>query len=192
MHPGRFRHALGRTPRSTGAAVLGVVVAGALLAGCTADGGDDGSTAPPDAAASATADTGQPVPGQTLPAQSQDPDMTQPADPTPQPTGTTGDGGEGDGDALTEQDSGAQLSLAVGEERPLQLGSAWSWAEPVVDGVAVTLTPVEFLVDPGYVEWLVTGAAPGTATLEVVGEPVCGDTTVCPPTTVTLDVEVTG
>lgn len=191
MHRDRLRHALGRAPRATGTAVLGVVVAGALLAGCAADGGDDGSTGPPDApgpAPTSTAGTGQTLPAPSLPEQSQDPGMTRSPEPTPPPAGTD----EGTGDALTEQDSGTRLTLGVGQERSLQLGSAWSWAVPVVDGESVTLTPVDFLVDPGYVEWLVTGTAAGTATLEVVGEPVCGDTTVCPPTTVTLEVEVTG
>ena len=161
MRPGPVRRALGRAPRAAVAAVAGAV----LLAGCASD------TAP------------------TRSEQTQDPDMAEPSDAT-EPS----DGAEPTGSvtgALTEQDSGTRVDLAVGEELPLRLGSAWSWSEPVVDGAAVTLTPVDFLVDPGYVEWLVTGTAPGAATLEVVGEPVCGDTTVCPPTTVTFDVEVT-
>ncbi|WP_380169262.1 hypothetical protein [Jannaschia sp. R86511] len=111
---------------------------------------------------------------------------------TPGTTPGTAPGTAPTGAVLTEQDSGAQVALTVGEERTLRLGSAWSWSEPVVAGDAVVLTPVDYLVDPGYVEWLVSGAATGSATLEATGEPVCGDTTVCPPTTVTLEVEVTG
>ena len=59
-----------------------------------------------------------------------------------------------------------------------------------MDGDAVTLTPVDYLVDPGYVEWLILGSVPGTATLTAGGEPACTDTTECPATTVTLQLEV--
>jgi len=168
-------------------------VAALLLAGCSAGLGEPpaSSTTGPaiDDTASEDAGTriGTPPPG----GQRTDEEASVPKDPTGA-TASTGPPGGAAAPTLTEQDSGAQVSLAVGQEQPLRLGSAWSWSEPVVDGEALAVTPVEFLVDPGYVEWLVTGARAGTATLEVVGEPGCGDTTVCPRTTVTLTVEVMG
>ncbi|MGJ7439967.1 hypothetical protein [Aquipuribacter sp. MA13-6] len=194
MRPGPVRRALGRAPRAAVAAVAGAV----LLAGCASDTAPTRSEQTQDPDMAEPSDATEPSDGAEPPVPTEPdatgPDATGPDATGPDATGPPGATTEPTGSvtgALTEQDSGTRVDLAVGEELPLRLGSAWSWSEPVVDGAAVTLTPVDFLVDPGYVEWLVTGTAPGAATLEVVGEPVCGDTTVCPPTTVTLDVAVT-
>jgi hypothetical protein len=94
-------------------------------------------------------------------------------------------------EALTEADDGGTVALALGEERPLRLDSAWSW-EPVAGSPAIALTRVDHLVDPGYAEWLVGGVQPGAATLTARGEPNCGDPVDCPPRTLALTVEVSG
>jgi hypothetical protein len=93
---------------------------------------------------------------------------------------------------VTEAADGTRVELAVGEARPLQLTGLWTWDEPVVEGGAVVLTPVDYLVDPGYREWTITGTTAGTATITVSGEPACGDPSVCPPRTVRIEVHVTG
>lgn len=93
---------------------------------------------------------------------------------------------------LTEEADGATLQLAVGEEVSWQLSSDWEWDQPVADGTAVELVPVDYLDDPGFREWLVVATAAGTVTLTVEGLPACGDPTACPQQEVSLTVDVTG
>lgn len=93
---------------------------------------------------------------------------------------------------LTEADDGAQVAIGVGEEVPLRLDNDWTWGEPQVEGDAVSLSRVDYLVDPGFVEWIVVGRVGGSATVEVEGEPACGDPSDCPPSTVRIDFEVEG
>jgi hypothetical protein len=94
--------------------------------------------------------------------------------------------------ALSEADDGASVSLTVGEEVPIRLANGWVWDQPVVDGDAVTLTQVDYLVDPGFAEWIIEGARPGLALVTAHGEPDCGDVSTCPPTTVRLEFRVSG
>lgn len=94
------------------------------------------------------------------------------------------------GESVTEADSGSTVTVAVGQELPLRLGSDWSWDEPQADGAAVSLTRVDYLVDPGYVEWLIVGEQAGTAKIITTGAPACGDEAQCPPTDFDLNVEV--
>lgn len=93
---------------------------------------------------------------------------------------------------LTEEDDGAAVALRVGESTSLQLDSNWTWAQPEAEGDSVTFVPVDYESDPGFVEWLVEGAAPGTAEVTVMGEPNCAEPTECPQRTVRLDFEVRG
>lgn len=199
------RPAAGAAPARSAAVGPRVALTGAallLLTGCAADGSGDGADGAavdvPTSAAPTGPGSGEAGGGSTGVASGDDTASTQGTTGTPDPTGTPGSTvpPEAPPDAtslvLTEEDSGAQIALAVGQERALRLGNGWSWSEPVATGGAVTVSPVEYLVDPGYVEWSVAGTAPGSATVEVLGEPACGDTTVCPPTTVALVVDVTG
>jgi hypothetical protein len=139
------------------------------------------------------------------------------ADPTPAQTGapgmTTGDivttdeqpsqpedtmtddPGAGDPEAelpepLTEADDGAWVELALGDEIAWRLSSDWDWEEPVADSGSVQFVPVDYFADPGYREWLVVGAAPGTAELSARGASACGDPQECPDRTVTITVDV--
>lgn len=112
---------------------------------------------------------------------------TTPADPEPsgQPDVTPAPA------VLTQDDDGSRVSLAVGDEVALRLDGAWSWEDPTVDSDGVVLAPVNYFDDPGFVEWVVTGASPGTTTLRVRGEPACGDPTACPAQELVIEV-VTG
>jgi hypothetical protein len=136
----------------------------------------------------------------------------QPTDsPVPEPTGTspveepspsetpapTSDGTEGSdsgelADLLTEANSGETVILTPGQEVPLRLDGAWEWSEPTVQGDAVTLSPVDYFADPGFVEWLILGEAAGEAQISASGEPACGDEAACPPIDVELVIEVRG
>ena len=91
---------------------------------------------------------------------------------------------------VTEDDDGGRVVLDVGTEVPWRLSSDWDWDQPSVDGSAVEIVPVDYLVDPGYREWLIVGSAPGTAELTVTGSGACGDSGQCPDRTVTLTVDV--
>jgi predicted secreted protein len=74
---------------------------------------------------------------------------------------------------ITEADSGAAYALPMGSETSLRLSSDWVWEEPVVDGDAVQLAPVNYIQDPGFSEWLVTAVAPGEATITSSGTAAC-------------------
>lgn len=74
---------------------------------------------------------------------------------------------------ITEADSGATILLPVGGETSLRLTSEYTWSEPTVRGEAVTLTPVDYIRDPGFSEWIVTAQAPGEAVVAATGEPAC-------------------
>lgn len=181
---------------SKGRAAAGVTAA-LLLVAC----GTAGDAAPPTSSSSPAPTAGAPTADPTG-----EPAMTP---PEPSPPGSTGGTGgtpaegsvppgppgppgpsETDEGVLTQDDDGRLVELAVDQEVPLRLDPAWTWDPPVADAVAVTLTPVDHLVDPGYVEWLVVGAEPGSATVTVSGEPACGDSVACPPREVVLLVEV--
>lgn len=120
-----------------------------------------------------------------------DPTATATAGSTPAPAAATPGDPQEDG-TVTEDDDGGELALQPGAEAPLQLSSTWSWGAPRVTGDAVRLDPVDHLVDPGYAEWLVVAVAPGTAEVDVAGEPACPDPAACPPRTFHLTVEVGG
>lgn len=104
----------------------------------------------------------------------------EPTDPTVDPAA----------DVLTEEDDGRRVGLGVGDEVALRLSNEWAWEQPRVEGAAIMLSPVDYLVDPGFVEWAVTGQEAGVAALTVEGEPACPDEASCPPLTVELTFEV--
>ena len=74
---------------------------------------------------------------------------------------------------ITPAQSGKTFRLAKGGEATLRLPGRWRWTEPKVSTAAVGLTPVEYLVDPGYSEWVVTGRARGKAMIRSTGRPGC-------------------
>ncbi len=103
--------------------------------------------------------------------------MSQSADPAPS--------------VLTDKDDGRTVSFAVGEETSLRLDSAWFWDEPLVQGDAVELTRVDYLTDPGFMEWIVTAQRTGTAVVTASGEPNCDDVSQCPPRSIEISFRVT-
>lgn len=85
---------------------------------------------------------------------------------------TDGDGMEqhGPGAVLTQDDRGAELRLAVGEEATLQLAPPLQDQPVAVDDPQVLeLVPVDHLVDPGYAEYTLLALAPGE-TVVTAGE----------------------
>jgi predicted secreted protein len=102
--------------------------------------------------------SGDEAPG---PAEEPSPSTSEPAPPRQSPQ------------VLTEVDSGATIALPTGGETSLRLSSDWVWSEPVVDGDAVQLAPVNYLQDPGFSEWVVTAVGPGEATITSSGTAAC-------------------
>jgi hypothetical protein len=94
-------------------------------------------------------------------------------------------------EAITAADSGGSFTLAEGAEVPLRLSSEYVWGEPAVEGGAVELSRVDYLQDPGFSEWIVRGAEPGTATISSLGEPACAGEHGCPDEPVRFRVTIT-
>jgi hypothetical protein len=113
--------------------------------------------------------------------------------PSPGDTGTeAGDAPQAEaGDAIVATDSGSSFTLPLGGETSLRLSSEYLWEDPVVEGGAVRLSPVDYLQDPGFREWLVQGAAPGTATISSLGTPACDGEHGCPDEPVRFRVTIT-
>ena len=74
---------------------------------------------------------------------------------------------------ITQSQSGKTFRLAKGGRATLRLSSRWVWTQPLVSSRAIELTPVEYFVDPGYLEWEVTARARATATIRSLGKPAC-------------------
>lgn len=168
---------------------VAVLLVAIIAAACGADDGvaetgaettepdPGGTTAAPDVTVPASVPTTTGGEGSTPPGTIQ-PGTTQPGTDTPAP------------EVLTESDEGR---FVLGPEPvSLRLSSDWAWEAPMVDGTGIVLSPVDYLVDPGYVEWLVEAAGTGTATLTIAGTPNCGDAAACPERTVTFELDVTG
>jgi hypothetical protein len=153
------------------AATGSVLVAVGVLAACgTDDEGRVGNT--PAVRATSTASpgpSGTPTSAPTTP-----PTSTSPTS-TPSGSHTPSSGHR----VLTLADNGKTVALAVGQSLSVRLGGPWLWGEPVLDGGAIDVAQVNFLVDPGYSEWTVQGLQAGRATLQINGEANCpteGDT----------------
>jgi hypothetical protein len=92
--------------------------------------------------------------------------------------------------ALTEADDGRTMTLQVGDEVSLRLSHGHAWDEPRVEGEGIELAPVNYLVDPGFTEWLISAISPDTSVVVATGTPACAEATDCPPTTVRIEVRV--
>jgi hypothetical protein len=80
---------------------------------------------------------------------------------------------------ITEADSGESFTLT--SETSLRLSGTYEWSEPRVRGDAVQLVRVDYVQDPGFVEWTVAPVQPGTATIAARGSPACPAQRPCPP-----------
>jgi len=74
---------------------------------------------------------------------------------------------------VTQRASGKTLRLAKGGAATLRLSNRWRWSEPRVSNQAIELTPVEYLIDPGFSEWTIDALEAGRATIHSVGRPNC-------------------
>jgi hypothetical protein len=107
------------------------------------------------------------------------------------PGAGTGGAADEPPEAITALDSGESFALAAGAEIPLRLSSEYLWEDPVVEGGAVGLSRVDYLRDPGFSEWIVSGARPGTATISSLGSPACAGQHGCPDEAVRFRVTIT-
>lgn len=161
--------------------VITLCLLATAVVSCGADdtAGQD-ATEPPSAEpspAGASRTQPSPVPTTTAPAQPE-PTTTEPGTPT-EGTGMS-QAPEPAPPVLTDVDDGRSFGLDLGSEVSLQLDSAWIWDEPAVQGDAVVLTRVDYLTDPGFMEWIVTAQRAGDAVVTANGEPNCDDPSQCP------------
>jgi hypothetical protein len=78
---------------------------------------------------------------------------------------------------ITQADSGETFRVARGHTMSLRLSNHWLWSTPRASTKGIELTPVEYLIDPGFREWMISGRARGTVTLQAYGKPNCADCT---------------
>jgi hypothetical protein len=74
---------------------------------------------------------------------------------------------------ITQASSGRTFRIAQGATMKLRLTNRWSWSEPRASSKAIELTPVEYLVDPGFREWTIDAQHRGRVTIRAVGRPKC-------------------
>jgi len=77
------------------------------------------------------------------------------------------------GPPITQAASGKTFHLANGESMTLRLTNRWRWSEPHASSSAVELTPVEYLVNPGFREWTIDARHTGRATIRATGTAGC-------------------
>jgi len=74
---------------------------------------------------------------------------------------------------MTQRSTGKTFRLAKGDTMKLRLSNRWRWSEPTVSTKAVELTPVAYLIDPGFEEWTIDARKRGRATIRSLGKPNC-------------------
>ena len=74
---------------------------------------------------------------------------------------------------MTQRSTGKTFRLARGDTMKLRLSNRWRWSEPTVSTEAVDLTPVAYLIDPGFREWTIDAHKRGRATIRSLGKPNC-------------------
>jgi hypothetical protein len=74
---------------------------------------------------------------------------------------------------ITQASSGKVVRIAKGDSAKLRLSNRWFWSDPTVSSSKVELTPVEYLVDPGFREWTIDANRVGRATIRSFGRPNC-------------------
>jgi hypothetical protein len=78
---------------------------------------------------------------------------------------------------MTQRSTGKTFRLAKGDTMKLRLSNRWRWSEPTVSTEAVELTPVAYLIDPGFREWTIDARKRGRATIGSLGKPNCSTCT---------------
>jgi hypothetical protein len=74
---------------------------------------------------------------------------------------------------MTQRSTGKTFRLAKGDTMKLRLSNRWRWSGPTVSTEAVELTPVAYLIDPGFQEWTIDARKRGRATIRSLGKPNC-------------------
>jgi hypothetical protein len=74
---------------------------------------------------------------------------------------------------ITQRSTGKTFRIAKGGSATLRLSNRWHWSTPRTSTKAVELVPVEYLIDPGFREWLIEARARGRATIRSLGRPNC-------------------
>ncbi len=74
---------------------------------------------------------------------------------------------------MTQRSTGKTFRLAKGATMSLRLSNRWRWSDPIVSTKAVELTPVAYLIDPGFQEWMIHARKRGSASIRAVGKPNC-------------------
>ncbi len=143
--------------------VVAAVALSALLLGC---GGADDEADPDGSASSSSSDPS--TPPRTVPASTTGGSTTTPAPTTPPETAPAMTLPPSPG-FLVPEDAGP-WAMAVGERTSLRLDGARSWSEPVVEGDAVALIPVDFESNPGYTQYDIAARVAGEATITVDGD----------------------
>src|SRR5262249_38269002 len=70
---------------------------------------------------------------------------------------------------ITMADGGKTFTLRTRQTATLRLTERYHWTRPKVTGNAVKLAPVDYIRDPGFLEWQVRAASTGTARITAVG-----------------------
>lgn len=73
------------------------------------------------------------------------------------------------GRVITERDSGKTFTVRQDGMLTLRLSEGCRWVGPRVKGKAVWLVPVEYFVDPGFLEWRIDANFRGSAQIRAVG-----------------------
>ena len=81
------------------------------------------------------------------------------------------------GRPITQADSGKAFRVKRGGTMSLRLSNRWVWSTPRASTKGVELTPVEYLIDPGFREWLIHGRTRGTLSIRAYGKPNCTNCT---------------
>jgi hypothetical protein len=92
---------------------------------------------------------------------------------------------------ITEIYAGESFLLSAGSETRLRLSGDYVWSEPTVRGDAVELAPVDYFQDPGFSEWTIFGARPGSATIAARGTPACAGQERCPDEPLRFETRIT-
>jgi len=99
------------------------------------------------------------------------------ADATREPAATQPNASPEPVPVLRLGDDGARVTLDIDATATVSLPATYTWAEPLVDGDAVTVSQDVSDEGSGSRSWTVTGRAAGTATLTLTGSPTCASET---------------
>lgn len=92
---------------------------------------------------------------------------------------------------ITLADNGRSLNLRKDGQGKLVLGNGRAWTEPVVDGAAIRLHVIEFLVPTGDQQWAIQILTAGTVAIRSYGTPICDPGKICSKAVLVFSVRLT-